>query len=139
MVKFDISLNDISLNDIWTLGGGSLPRNNTIDMNQLTDSAYYIVAALLEARHGYSIMKYIEDITDGAVSIGPATLYTLIKKLQTAGLIELLIDGNDRRKTYQTTTKGKEVFKNEIERRRKMVTHGDMAFRGIEGDEIDER
>lgn len=98
-----------------------------IEMDQLTDSAYYILLSLLEARHGYSIMKYIDNITSGEFSIGPATLYTLIKKLQDAGLIKLL-KNNERRKTYKATEHGKTILSNEIQRRSRMVQHGKEAF-----------
>ena len=29
--------------------------------------------------HGYGVTKYIEELTDGEMVIGPATLYTMLK------------------------------------------------------------
>ncbi|CAH1194281.1 hypothetical protein PAECIP111892_01536 [Paenibacillus auburnensis] len=68
-----------------------------IAAEQLTDSAYYILLALFSPKHGYAIMKYIEELTDGEVKIGPATLYTLIKKMQKTNYILLNEDEDERR------------------------------------------
>lgn len=51
-----------------------MSKANTFETEQLTDPAYYILLSLLKAKHGYAIMKYVEDITEGQVIIGPATL-----------------------------------------------------------------
>lgn len=109
-------------------GGDFLAKNKRIDMDQLTDPAYYIMLSVIEARHGYAIMKYIEELTNGEFPMGPATLYTLTKKLQQAEMIELLEDKNDRRKTYKATELGSKLLENEIERRSKMVAHGRQAL-----------
>lgn len=54
-------------------------KNNALESEQLTDPMYYILLSLLEERHGYAIMKFIEELTNGEVSMGPGTLYTLLK------------------------------------------------------------
>ena len=51
------------------------------ETEQLTDSMFYILTALTKPRHGYAIMNLIEETTDGTISIGPASMYTIIKKL----------------------------------------------------------
>jgi len=105
-----------------------LSRNNTLDKEQLTDAAYYILLSLLVPRHGYSIMSYIENLTEGEVVIGPATAYTLIRKLQDNGCIFLSgEETNDRRKTYAITDKGRALVLSEIERRQRMAEHGNLA------------
>ncbi len=109
--------------------GDYLSKNNIIEMDQLTDLAYYILLSLLEEKHGYSIMKHVETLTNGEVTIGPASLYPSLKKLQHAGFIQLLEDKHDRRKTYLATQKGKIILMNEIERRSKMVDHGKSALK----------
>ncbi|MCL6604787.1 MAG: PadR family transcriptional regulator [Paenibacillus sp.] len=91
---------------------------------QLTDSAYYILLSLLVPRHGYAIMKYVEELTEGEVVIGPATLYTLIKKMVTADYITAGDVEDDRRKPYCVTEKGKQIIDNEIERRSRMARQG---------------
>ncbi|MFE5323099.1 PadR family transcriptional regulator [Paenibacillus sp. NPDC056579] len=108
-----------------------MSRNNSLTAEQLTDSAYYIMLSLLSPRHGYGIMKYIEELTDGEVTIGPATLYTLIKKLQEADYILLDESDTERRKTYTATEKGKAITLNEIERRARMAHHGKIALESV--------
>ncbi|PZE20657.1 PadR family transcriptional regulator [Paenibacillus xerothermodurans] len=84
--------------------------------------------SLICPRHGYAIMKYIEKLTDGEVSIGPATLYTLIKKLQDADYITLDQSEEERRKTYSVTAKGRAIISDEIARRSRMAQHGIKAL-----------
>ena len=105
-----------------------LPRNSTYDMEQLTDPAYYILISLITPRHGYGIMKFISELTEEEVTIGPATLYTLIKKMQQADYITLNDDNDDRRKTYTLTVKGHAMIVSEIERRSRMARHGMIAI-----------
>ena len=59
-----------------------MSRNNSLQEEQLTESGYYILLALLVPMHGYGISKYIEELTEKEVIIGPATLYTMLKKMQ---------------------------------------------------------
>lgn len=104
-------------------------RNDLLGMGELTDTSYYILISLISEKHGYIIMKTIEDITDGSFSIGPASLYTSIQKLLSAGLIKLVITENKNRKTYITTKQGIEFLKKEIQRRRKMILIAEKIFK----------
>jgi len=113
-------------------------RNNTFETDQLTDSAYYILVSLITPRHGYAIMKYIEVLTEGEVTIGPATLYTLLKRMQEAGYIVLREDDGERRKTYSVTEQGSEIIIREIKRRQRMALHGQKALSVIKEDNSDE-
>jgi len=106
-----------------------MARNDALKMGELTDSAYYILLSLLEAKHGYLIMKTIEEVTEGRIAIGPASLYTTLKKLLTAEYIEALGDEGGQRKTYITTDKGIELLKKEVQRRREMVSHAEILFK----------
>ncbi|MGG3926421.1 PadR family transcriptional regulator [Metabacillus fastidiosus] len=102
-----------------------IPRNDAIDMGELTDTAYYILLTLVEANHGYLIMKTIETITNNQFSVGPASMYTTIKKLLAADLIKQLDDSDEKRKTYIATEKGIQLLKKEVGRRREMVLHAE--------------
>lgn len=54
----------------------------------LTPTQFHILLALARSpRHGYGIMQDIEDRTEGAVEVGPGTLYRSIKQLLQRGLI----------------------------------------------------
>lgn len=128
----DISLNDISIIDT-SKGGESMARKSSFTEEQLTDSAYYILLALNKPMHGYGIMQYIEELTDQEVSIGPATLYTILKKMERADFIVQEENNNDRRKTYKITDKGQEVIINEINRRIRMAEHGQAVLNLLNG------
>lgn len=72
-------------------------------------------------------------LTKGEFVIGPATLYTILKKIQEADYIILNGEDQDRRKTYYITEKGKEVIVREVERRIKMADHGKQALYNVRG------
>ncbi|MGE6257010.1 PadR family transcriptional regulator [Heyndrickxia sporothermodurans] len=100
-------------------------------LDQLTDSVFYIMAGFIKPRHGYAVMNLVEEITEGQVVIGPASLYTIIKKLMNESFIELYDDSDSRRKIYVLTSKGRDVLLHDIERRKKMV---EFAEQGLKGD-----
>lgn len=93
----------------------------------LTDSTYLILLALLEPKHGYGIMKDITEITEGRISVGPASMYTILKKLEKQGHIALQED-SDRKKVYLITESGKEVLKKDIERRKLFYLAGETRY-----------
>lgn len=98
-------------------------------LEQLTDSVFYILAALTEPRHGYAVMSLIEETTNSTFVIGPASLYTIIKKLVAEKLIQLHAESDSRRKVYVITDKGREVLRADIQRRKVMIS---MAEHGLQ-------
>lgn len=98
-----------------------MPRKDSIDIGELTDSAFYILSSVIEEKHGYLIMKTIEKFTNNEVVIGPASLYTTLKKLLTAELVELSSDSDENKKVYKITNKGREMLIQEIQRKKQMV------------------
>ena len=96
----------------------------------LTDSVFYIMSALSEPRHGYAIMKLIEDTTDGTFIIGPASLYTIIKKLMKENYIELHHKSDGRKKVYILTEVGRSALEWDISRRKVMI---EFAEKGLSG------
>jgi DNA-binding PadR family transcriptional regulator len=92
-------------------------------MLPLTPAVLHIQLALAdEAKHGYGIMKAVEEMTGGKVTMGPGTLYGAIKRMLQAGLIEEIdeqIDpdlDDERRRYYRLTPFGKRVLKAEVAR-----------------------
>ena len=98
-----------------------MARKDSIDIGELTDSAFYILASVIEEKHGYLIMKTIEKLTNDKVIIGPASLYTTLKKLLAAGLVELNTDIAENKKVYKITNKGRGMLIKEIERKKQMI------------------
>lgn len=99
---------------------------------QLTDSMFYIMSALTKPRHGYAIMSLIEERTDGAITIGPASMYTIIKKLLKHEWIYLYDDSEPRRKTYLLTEKGKEVLTADVSLRKIMIQLAEIGLKEAE-------
>jgi DNA-binding PadR family transcriptional regulator len=87
----------------------------------LTSAMHHILLALLkEERHGYAIMQAVELLSDGAMRLGPGTLYTSIRKLLDARLIEEsgerpAVD-DERRRYYRLNSAGREAVLAETRR-----------------------
>jgi DNA-binding PadR family transcriptional regulator len=81
-----------------------------------------------ETMHGYGIMLAIEEMTGGQVQMAPGTLYTTIKKLLVAGLIEEVEAGvgqsDERRRYYRTTGHGLAFVRAELGRLDHLVRRG---------------
>ena len=102
----------------------NMSKSNTLETELLTDAMYYILLSLMKERHGYAIMKYIEELSNHSITMGPGTLYTLLKKLCKAEwILQTSVDA-DRTKKYQITDTGRAVLLHEIKRRRHMVEDG---------------
>jgi len=80
----------------------------------------YILLALGDGeRHGYEILKEVQSGSLGKIRLGPATLYTSLKKLLDARLIEEVTgprDGDPRRRYYRLTGGGRKVLTEELDR-----------------------
>ncbi len=73
-----------------------------------------LVALAAEDRHGYGIIKDIEERTQGMISIRSGALYTTIQRLLETGFVEPAptpgdSDGDARRKYYRITPLGRQV------------------------------
>ncbi|MFC7679649.1 PadR family transcriptional regulator [Paenibacillus sp. GCM10028914] len=98
---------------------------------QLTDSMFYIMAALTKPRHGYSIMNLIEETTKGAITIGPASMYTIIKKLLREEWIYLYDGSDSRRKTYLLTEKGREILEEDVKLRKTLIQLAETGLKEV--------
>ncbi len=87
----------------------------------LTETTYYILLALLEPAHGYSIMQTVEEMSDGDVRIAAGTMYGAIENLLKLQWIAALPSTDKRRKVYQLTAAGREIITLETERIRKLA------------------
>lgn len=95
---------------------------------RLPSASLHVVLALLDGeKHGYAVMRDVEELSDGAVRMGPGTLYGTIKRLRADGLIEEVttevVDEPDaeRRRYYRLTAAGEEVAGAEVARLRTLV------------------
>lgn len=81
----------------------------------MSEPMLYILLALKEPLHGYGIIKYVKELTEGRLSIGYGTLYGILGKLQKAGAI-CVYDEIDNRILYEQTSRGKALLSAEIHR-----------------------
>ena len=92
----------------------------------------HILVALADGeRHGYAIMQDVAARTDGAVRLGPGTLYGSIKRMLHDELIEELEErpGEDdvRRRYYRITPRGRRAAREELGRLATLVRHARAA------------
>ncbi|MEK4424579.1 PadR family transcriptional regulator [Solibacillus sp. FSL K6-1523] len=99
---------------------------------QLTDSMFYIMTALTKPRHGYAIMNLIEETSKGAITIGPASMYTIIKKLLQQEWIYLYDGSDSRRKTYLLTKEGTAVLEEDLKVRKRMMQLAETGLKEVE-------
>lgn len=88
----------------------------------LTETTFLILLSLHEPNHGYGIMQFIENKTNGRVSLGAGTLYGALNTLVKKKLVEKCnVELTDRKKQYIITTKGKKLIENEISRLKEVL------------------
>jgi DNA-binding PadR family transcriptional regulator len=85
--------------------------------------------------HGYRIMQEVEERTEGALELGPGTLFRSIKQLLERGLIiEVDPDPEEesgldtRRRSYSLTAVGRERTADEASRLRDLVRWAEDAM-----------
>ena len=87
----------------------------------LKPAVFHILLALAaEERHGLGIADEIEDITGGAVRLGPGTLYRSLKAMAADGLIRESrardADADPRRRYYALTEAGRHALETDAAR-----------------------
>ena len=88
-----------------------------MQQTQLSQSEFYILLSLaIKSRHGYEIMKQVEEDSGSKVLLGPGTLYGSIKRMLQSKLIKEIPGDNPRRKYYVITDKGKTSIASELQR-----------------------
>jgi DNA-binding PadR family transcriptional regulator len=94
----------------------------------LTPALFHVLLALAEEdRHGYAILKEVELRTRGEVRLSTGTLYGIIKRLLSDGLILELrrrptaSEDDERRRYYRLTPLGRAVAEAEAARLEKVV------------------
>jgi DNA-binding PadR family transcriptional regulator len=102
----------------------------------LPPASLHIVLALLEGEmHGYALMRRVQDQSDGAVRMGPGTLYGTLSRLVEDGLIVETTDRvprseSERRRYYELTGTGRSVAMEELARLQSLVHHVTIHLTG---------
>ena len=112
-----------------------MPKLDYYKEGQLTDVSYLILVSLAQPCHGYVIMAKVDEMTAGSVKIGPASLYTSLKKLMDAGFIQMM-DDDKVKKVYKLTKEGIKALEVEIEKRENYARYGKEAMDKIQEEKL---
>ncbi len=109
---------------------------NSYHLLPLQEPTLFILLSLRSGeKHGYAILKDVEELSDGRVKLSTGTLYGALYRLLDQGIVEQVISSNGARgkKTYRLTHAGLEVITAELERmnellqiNRKLVREGGL-------------
>jgi DNA-binding PadR family transcriptional regulator len=95
----------------------------------LTPPVFHVLIALADGeKHGYAILREVEDRTGGKVRLSSGTLYAIIKRLLNDGLINETDErpnedeDDERRRYYGLTSFGRRVAAAEAERMEEMLS-----------------
>ena len=105
----------------------------------LTETSFFIILSLSTApKHGYAIIKEVEEMSEKRVVLATGTLYSALRRMLEDGWIERVSDQNDgadhrERKLYQLTRQGYRILEAESDRLQKLVNltqlHGESSSR----------
>lgn len=92
----------------------------------------HVMLALAEGeRHGWAVIKRIEELTAGMQSPSSGSLYLAMTRLEERGLIEEAAapqdEVDDRRRYYRLTALGREVLESEVGRLSELVQVARLA------------
>lgn len=91
----------------------------------LTEAVYYILLSLYQPRHGYGIMQFVMEQSEGRVVLAAGTLYGAINSLLERGWIRPLpYESSARKKEYEITLAGKSAVKSELRRLQELLENG---------------
>lgn len=82
----------------------------------LTEVTFLVLLSLYTPKHGYAIMQFLEEKTQGRLTLGAGTLYGALSALEDKGLIAPCGKSNDRKKEYCITPQGKALCAQELQR-----------------------
>jgi DNA-binding PadR family transcriptional regulator len=97
-----------------------VPRS-TPESIRITPTFFYLLLTLVDGdRHGYAMAQEVRERSDGAISLGPGSLYWSLNRLAETGLIEETErtqsdPADERRRYYLLTRRGRAVLKREAE------------------------
>ncbi|MFI7600399.1 PadR family transcriptional regulator [Actinoplanes sp. NPDC049681] len=101
----------------------------------LNEQSFFILTSLVETpRHGYGIMGDVEELSEGRVVLKVGTLYGMLDRLVSDGLVELDREEphNGRlRRYFRLTDDGLAALMGEVDRQRANATAASVRLRAI--------
>ena len=93
----------------------------------MSESYFYILLCLSKgANHGYGIMQMTEKLSSGNVTIGSGTMYGATSNMIKKGWIREVMSvepGMERRRLYRLTEEGRNAFRDEVDRLKRMLAN----------------
>jgi DNA-binding PadR family transcriptional regulator len=89
----------------------------------LTEPVLLVLLSLVEQpRHGYSILKDVEQMSGGRVVLSTGTLYGALQRLLRQGWIERFEEDESSRdrRAYRLTSRGRRNLQSEVDRMRNL-------------------
>ena len=94
----------------------------------LTPAVFHVLLALADGdKHGYAIMKSVEEHTAGTLKMGAGTLYGTLQRLTDAGWVlevtapQAMSLRDERRRFYRLTADGRQALGAEVRRLEDLV------------------
>ncbi len=96
--------------------------NGATSRLRITPAFFHLLLTLVDGeRHGYAMGQEVRERSEGALKLGPGSLYWSLGRLASVGLIEevpassMPKRGEERRRYYRLTEPGRVVLKREAE------------------------
>jgi DNA-binding PadR family transcriptional regulator len=109
-----------------------MQAHKTTNEIPLTEATYLILLSLAnEPRHGYAIIKDVENLSNGRIQFSTGTLYGAIKRLLNDQWI-MRVKSDEQpypkraRKTYTLTDKGRSILEAEYNRLAELIKVSSM-------------
>jgi DNA-binding PadR family transcriptional regulator len=103
----------------------------------LGEATFFILLSLMPSpKHGYSIMKTVEELSNGRLELSTGTLYGALKRMLEQAWIERYEAADDNesgriRKTYRLTDLGQRILDAEITRMDALVATARQISGGL--------
>lgn len=104
-----------------------------LDKNPLTEAVFFILLSLVKPCHGYGIMQFSSEMSNGRVSLGAGTVYGALNTLMDKNWItvEASSEADKRKKLYVITPLGLAILEQEIERLKELIKVSQMVLEEI--------
>jgi DNA-binding PadR family transcriptional regulator len=112
-----------------------MSREVTMEFLPLTEPVLLILLSLAEEpRHGYSILKDVERMSDGRVVLSTGTLYGALRRLLGEEWIERIEeeDSPRGRQSYRLTARGRKNLQLEVSRMKHLTCLASLRIAGKE-------
>jgi DNA-binding PadR family transcriptional regulator len=113
-----------ALDSLYCVMQHVIMRHVERDIKPLSEPVVLILTSLgSEAKHGYALLKDVEELSEGRVRLSTGTLYGAIRRLLEDGWIERFEqeDTSRDKQAYRLTTKGRAQLHYEIARLRHLL------------------